>query len=176
MDEHAAIAALVRSIGDARRRIADDELARLRAYLANHTLARPNRAQVDAEVGGHYWIGRVVMPGEWMDRRDAKYLKHVVGLGEWPDGTTVEEYMQSLFEALMDPGAGLAIERDVGSWKLTFAARSRQWRGPLGGPYIVVPFLPEKDLWLTGFQPEQGLTTIERHWRTAGGRWLRTPR
>ena len=126
MEEQAeAIAALVRDIGESGRDITDEELKRLRTHLAAVALVRPTVARVDDEAGGLMWEGDILKGGDWIPRLEAKYLKHVVLNQEWPDGTTIEEYAESLAETVRDPTGGVYIELDEETWKVTCVARSR---------------------------------------------------
>ncbi len=171
-----AISALIRDIGESGRDITDEELQRLRTYLAAVSLARPSVARVDDGAGGLMWEGHILKGGDWMPRLAAKYLKHVMLNREWPDGTTIEEYAESLAEAVQDPTGGVYVERDEDTWKVTCVARSHRWTGRHGAAYIVVAFLPAKDPWLTGFQPDRGLRYITQDQLRTSGRWLRRPR
>jgi len=177
--ERAAIAALVRDVAESGREIADEELRRLRKYLVSWTLDRPLRIVADSETWGYPWPGPddpPILPADQLDQREAKYLKHVVHRGEWPVGTSIDEYMATLRHVVLDENGGVYLERDADSWKVTFVARTPRRRGARGGDYIIVAFLPEKDRWLTGFRPTEGLTAITRRPSIGGARWLKRPR
>lgn len=110
-------------------------------------------AAADDELGGLLWKDQILKGGDPLPRLEAKYLKHVEVNGEWSAGTSIDEYLASLARAVCDANGGVYLERDGRAWKITFVARSRAGIGPRGGPYIVVVFLLEKDLWVTGFRP-----------------------
>ncbi len=173
-DDGAAIAAIIDDLGESGREAPTEELLRIRSYLASHALRRPSLTR-DDELAGLRWQGRVLVPGDLLPRAEAKFLKHVVDRREWPDGTTVEMFMDSLERVVRNASGGVYLERDAGEWKLTFVARSGGWRGDGGGSHIVVVFIPTKGLWVTGYQPAGGLRQIERIGKLAGGRWLRRP-
>lgn len=155
-DDRAVIAALIENLGDSGRDATADELLRLRSYLATHVLRQSTLAR-DDELAGIPWRGRILAPGDLLPRADAKFLKHVVDRREWPEGTTIEAFMDSLERTVGKVSGGVYLERDAGDWKLTFVARSGRWRGDGGGSHIVVVFLPTKGFWVTGYQPAGGL-------------------
>lgn len=178
-DDREAIAALVRDLGESGRDITDEELQRLRDHLATWSLARPLQIEVDPDAWGYRWPNPddpPILPGDRLDQREAKYLKHVVARGEWPAGTTVDDYMASLAQVVRGETSGVYLERDANSWKVTFVVRAPRRPGARGGDYIIVAFLPEKDRWLTGFRPTEGLTQITRRTPTGEARWLKRPR
>jgi hypothetical protein len=114
-----------------------------------------------------------------MDRVGAKYLRHVEFGGEWPIGTSPEQYLESLERTIRNPNGGVYLEwydeaRDA--WRLAFVAPSGRWRGPAGDAYILVTFLADEGRWLTGFQPPRALTYLTRHQSQRSGRWIRRPR
>lgn len=174
-DESQTIITLIRDLGGTARAPAAHELDLLRGDLAGRVLMRRTAALADRDILGYVWQGRLIQAGDRLPLSVIKYLKHAVDRLEWPARTSFQEYLESLTEAVVDPHGGIALERDAGSWKVTCVARSGRWRGPFGGPYIVVAFLPEKNIWLTGFQPEQGLLHVNTKLIESGGRWIRTP-
>lgn len=174
-DNRETIAALVRDLGETGRAATDEEIQRLRTYFATVALRQqPNLAEVEDDLGGLEWEGRILRGGQFMDRLSAKYLYHVQVRQEWPAGTTPGAYLTGLAQAIEHPSGGISLgQDDAGSWRLLFVARSGRWRGPHGGDLIVVGFLAEEGRWLTGFQPDQGRAYVQRHQRRLRGRWLR---
>ncbi len=174
------IARLVRDLGESGRPGSDDEIRQLRTYFAEVGLhRRPNIARADDEIDGWEWEGRPVRGGEYIDRLVAKFLRHVEFGQEWPIGTTVEQYVESLERVIRTPNGGVYLEwfdELCDAWRLAFVAPSRRWRGPGGDAYILVTFLADEGRWLTGFQPPRARTYVARHQEERSGRWLRRVR
>jgi hypothetical protein len=123
--EREAIRRLVRELGEAAgsRVATPDEVARLRDFFGRRVL----RAYVDGYI---------------LD----KYDKHVLRNEEWPEGTSPEEYLESVRETILDPRGSIYLtdHTDGGRWNLYFFGRVRRdWRGPEGSDRIVVIFNAE---------------------------------
>jgi hypothetical protein len=176
-DELAAIGELVRDLGDSGRDATREEIRRLRTYFAEVALRRqPNFGAADDDIGGWEWSGQRIRGGQLMERLGAKYLYHVEHELEWPIGTTPDEYLESLERVIRNQSGGVYLDRAAdGAWRIGFVARSGRWRGAEGGPDILVTFLAERGLWLTGFQPRQGRAYVERGLGAGSMRWLRRP-
>jgi len=145
-DEREAIAALVRDVGESRREIGDEELRRVREYLARETLVRPRQVDAHPDILGypHPRHGRPITADDTLDVQVVKYLKHVVEDAEWPGRTTVEGYLASLARVVRSERSAVYLE-------------------------------PGKDRWMTGFRPGRGLTYVTQHESTSQGRWPRRP-
>jgi hypothetical protein len=135
---------LVRELGEAGgdRAASSEEIARLRDFFGRRVL----HDHVDA------YILR-------------KYDQHVVDRLEWPADTTPEEYLESLRETVLDSRSSiyLAIYEGDADWSMYFVgAVRRAWRGPESGSRLFVAFNAEHHFLITGFQPPDGDTYVER--------------
>jgi hypothetical protein len=145
--EHEAIRRLMRELGEGHgsRTATPDEIARLRDCYGHRVL----RPYVD-----DYILG--------------KYDRHVLGDGEWPEGTSPDENLESVRETVVDSRGTIYLTDDTedGRWNLYFFGRVRRdWRGPEGSDRIVVIFNAEDHRFVSRFHP----TTDEAYVRHRDG-------
>lgn len=175
---------LILDIATTGRDAAETELAVIAAYVASRGFdpsvtptAHPKLGQRGA---GLTWQGRTYASNERVPNGLRHYLLHVVGTPEWPAGTTIPEYEQSLAAAVREADAAMHLSLSRSAlWQLHFFTPSRRWRGPAGAGYILVGYPLNYGWWSTGFQVElpQGhadAQLLSGKWQ--GGRWLRLPK
>ena len=93
---------------------------------------------------------------------------------EWPEGTTLERYIQSLRTLIFDAESGVLVNSYKGELSLAVIRESRDLQGPGGSAWALVQYRVATGHWTTGFQPVDGLDEITKaDW----GRvlWLRRP-
>lgn len=138
-------------------------------YDPGARVALPQRAV------GETWRGRTLVEGETAPVAEAAYFEHVLARGEWPEGTTLADYLRSLRDVLLDHDGGAFLARWKGKDRIGAARRSASLRGRGGGEWIVVVYDPETRHWTCGWQPAEGLATISGgDWSDVS--WLRVPR
>lgn len=158
------------------RELSDDELQRVLEHIAQAGFFPAPNAKAGGRLAGLTWQGRTLTGGDRLPPAEVHYLRHVVARREWPTGTTLEDYLGSGREAVLDPTSGtLASQLHALYWHLTIVRRSGRWQGPQGYEWMVVEYRVELGHWVTIFQLQHGLATItddpERHRQ----RWLRQP-
>jgi len=119
--------------------------------------------------------GRTVRGRDQLPASERDYLKHVIGLREWPSGTTLQRYVDSLRSTILDPSGGIFRSSIESETLLTFVAPSGRWRGPHGGDWIIVGYGLHYGHWTTGFQPRDGLARYADDTQKGSGRWLHQP-
>lgn len=102
-------------------------------------------------------------------------MRHAVAGQEWPPGTTLAEYIQSIRDIALDPASGLFVSqfRTFG-WHHAIVGRADRWRGPRGYTWAMVEYRVTPGYWMTAFQMSQGLAYFSAATRKAG-QWLRQP-
>ena len=73
-----------------------------------------------------------------------------------------------------DVSSSIYLARAVAevTWTLYFVGRvRREWRGEYAGARVVVLFNGERHFWITGFQPENDDSYVDRQ----GGFWVYRP-
>ncbi len=74
----------------------------------------------------------------WLPPAERHSLKHVLVRHEWPDSTTLEDYLASIRAVILDPTSGVATRNyQQRGWHLTIARHSGSWRGPRGSSWIL---------------------------------------
>ncbi|MBI4504048.1 MAG: hypothetical protein HY691_00815 [Chloroflexi bacterium] len=107
---------------------------------------------------------------------EAHYLRHVCAQQEWPEGTTIERYVESLRQTVSDPASGAFLSRYFSHVQVGFVGRPGRWRGLGGADWLLVEYRVDLGHWTTGFQPRRGLLYLEQDKKREGLRWLRPPR
>ena len=132
------------------------------------------REKARGDLAGIEWRGRVLRGNDRLPPAERHYLKHAVKDREWPDGTTLDQYVESLRSVILDPGSGVFTSQYQGTWQIGIIRDSRELRGLNGHEWVLVEYRLATGHWVTAYQPEQGLQDLEGP-RRSDLRWLRRP-
>jgi hypothetical protein len=153
------------------RDITDAELRDLRNTVASVGFDPAAKARAGTEVAGSVWQGRIIASRDHISNEVRHYLRHAIAGQEWPSGTVLDEYLQSLHDAVLDSDGAILLEQFPLVRRLTFLGHSGRWRGPSGGAWILVGYNLGYGYWVTGFQPGedrilslQGSEGPDRRW------------
>ena len=156
------------------RRLTESELRQVLEHIARAGF--DPTANVRAKgLSGIVWQGRVLSGSDRITAAERHYLQHVVQVQEWPSGTTLQEYLDSIRDVILDNRSGVLTCRYRGEWQLTVLRRSDRLQGPAGHSWILVEYRVGLGHWVTAFQPRDGLRVLRQPERT-DVRWLRRPR
>ena len=169
------IDALIVDVATGARRATEAELQRIVEHVAQAGFDPHARERVRGRLAGAVWRGQVLRGRDQLPPAELKYLWHVVSRREWPPGTSMEDYLASIRQVILDPASGVLTSRYEGLWQLGVVRRSGDLRGPRGFEWILVEYRVATGHWVTAFQPEQGLGEL-RSPRRDELRWLRQPR
>jgi len=162
---------LILDLAESGRAANDQDIAWIREHVARAGFDSDSVARASPRLAGLEWNGVLLHSRDWLDNAGAHYLRHVVARQEWPVGTTLDEYIASLRNAVLDTDGGILLQSIQHLWHLTFVARSHEYTGPAGGRWIAVGYGVNYGYWVTGYQPEAGLhrftLALEK-----GERWL----
>uniref|UniRef100_A0A831WYQ1 Uncharacterized protein n=1 Tax=Thermorudis peleae TaxID=1382356 RepID=A0A831WYQ1_9BACT len=158
------------------RRLSDEELREVLEHVA-HAGFDPNaRERARGELAGIVWKGQVLGGSMMLPPAERHYIKHVLLRREWPEGTTLEDYKESIRAVVLDPASGLATRRYEGrAWQLTVVRRNGALRGPADHEWILVDYRVETGHWMTSYQFSED-PQVERRRQATEVRWLRRPR
>jgi hypothetical protein len=110
----------------------------LEAALGARRLARSELQRVLAHVAQ---AGFDPTPDRWGRTSAEKHFhKHVERRQEWPEGTTLETYVASARQVVLDPQSAVFTSRYQGHWQLGVVRRSGELRGPRGHDWVVVEY------------------------------------
>ena len=140
-------------------------------HLVHELGTQPRRASAEEVARLRRHFGEYVLPRRVSSYVVRKHQTHVEDNGEWPRDVTAEEYLESLRQAVRDPQSELFLEysEDEDDWTLYVLGRARRASyGPASSGWIVVIFNADRDLWVTGFQPERGRDYVDER----DGFWL----
>jgi hypothetical protein len=130
---------------------------------------------VRGRLAGTHWQGRVLAGKDRLPPVELKYLWHVLTRREWPQGTTLQNYVDSIRQIALDPESGVFASRYQGAWGLGIVRESRDLRGPGGHDWLLVEYRVARGHWMTALQPERGLQELDDP-RRSDVRWLRQPK
>ncbi len=138
------------------RQLAEEELREVLESVA--------RARFDPEpntpargVSGIYWQGRRLNAADRITSGERHYLRHVVIREEWPAGTTLEDYIRSISEVILDDRSGVFTSLYQGRWQLGIIRRSESLRGIGGAEWVVIEYRIDIGYWTTAYQLQAGV-------------------
>ena len=165
---------LIVEAGSASRELSGAELQRVLEHVARVGFQSATPAKA-SRLGGIVWQGRVLRASERLPSAEVHYLRHAVAEQEWPPGTTLAGYLQSIRDVILDPRSGVLVSQLEGEWQLTVVRQSGPLRGPAGYEWVMVDYRVSITSWVTAFQLRRGLDEITGSARRQGVRWLRRP-
>jgi hypothetical protein len=130
----------LREIGETGRAVAAGELERILWHVATRGFEPVMQPIYPYAVGVNYG-GRTLKVSDELPADEQHYVKHVLWQQEWPVGTTLEQYKQSLIDVIVDPASGLLLNRFQGRfWHLTILRRSGPLQGQGVQDWVVVDY------------------------------------
>lgn len=156
------------------RQLTDAELRHILEHVAQAGFHPQDLETVRGRLTGVPWRGRRLTGVDRLPPAEVKYLWHVLTRQEWPAGTTLLAYLNSIRDVVLDSASGVFTCRYQGIWSLTIVRESGELRGPRGHEWLLVQYRVGRGHWTTAFQLEQGLAELQRpQWSDI--RWLRQP-
>ena len=156
------------------RRLTRDELRQVLEYVAQAGFAPTPDVRAKG-LAGISWQGRILRGSDRITAAERHYLEHVMQVQEWPPGTSLQDYLDSIRDVILDNRSGAFTSRYFGQWQLGVVGRSGSLQGPDGHPWILVEHRVGLKYWVTAFQLKDGLRALRAPERT-DARWLRRPR
>ena len=156
------------------RPLAPDELQRVREYVAQAGF-QPTPDVRAKGLAGIRWRGRLLNGNDRITAAERHYLEHVVQVQEWPSGTSLQQYLDSIQAVILHQRSGLLTCQYYGQLQLSILRRAHNLQGPDGHPWVLVEYRVELGYWVTAFQPRDGLRVLRGSARTEA-RWLQRPR
>lgn len=157
------------------RELSADELNQILEHVAEAGFDPSATERVRGRLASVMWAGRVLRGRDVLPPAELKYLWHVVVREEWPRGTGLTEYLDSIRQVIRDPSSGVFTSRFGGAWQLGIVRESGDLRGPEGRSWLLVEYRLATGRWVTAFQPENGLDELTRPARS-DLRWQRRPK
>ncbi len=174
-EDWAAAEALFLEAAERQRELADEDIRRVILHVAAAGFDPAPRASPGGRSVGLQWQGRAVRGSDHFTSAEVHYLRHVRATQEWPVGTSLDSYLQSIREVVVDPTCAVFLGRFRGYWQVTFVRESRSLQGPDGMPWVRVEYRVGIGQWVTAFQSDSGPNeTLTEPFRTEQ-RWLRPP-
>lgn len=157
------------------RSLDSEQLLRVREHVSSAGFSS-SRYLVGGRLEGIIWNSQALRRTDELTAAEVHYLRHGVLREEWPRGTTLEGYLQSLRGVILDPTSGLltSIWHDR-VWHLSILRRSGPVRGPEGHEWLLVEYEVATGRWTTAFQLDDGPTFLTADRRRKEQRWLRQP-
>lgn len=151
---HYSVDDLIRISGLGLHELTSGEMERVVQHVANAGFSSTEKMQVRTPIRGQYWNGKRLEIGDMIPTEVGHYLKHVIVSQEWPEGTTLEDYKQSLQEVILDPDSDIFVSKYNDAWQIGFVHENQRWRGVRGKDFILVEYKVKYGYWTTGFQPQ----------------------
>ncbi len=154
------------------RQLIRDELQQILDYLAQVGFDPDALEKAGGRIAGLNWQGHTIRAGDRLPPAEVHYLRHVVAQEEWPQGTTFEEYLASISQAIRSPLAEIFTShfRDR-EWQLGIIVPSGELRGIADHDWILIEYRLSIGRLITAYQfsGELPRQDVRRHIR-----WLRS--
>jgi hypothetical protein len=118
---------LIRHLVSRKKRAAFEEIAQITGHVAAAPFAG-DPLEVDEPLWGSFWHGDVIAPGYTLPAEELALLRATRLEGHWPEGTTREQYLADLRQAIRHPQAGVWTLAVDGEPCVVFGARSEERR------------------------------------------------
>ena len=80
-------------------------------HVARVGFAVHTHERVRGRLAGMAWHGRTLRGSDMLPPADVHYLWHVVRRREWPEGTSLANYLESLRSVVLDAASGIPLGR-----------------------------------------------------------------
>jgi hypothetical protein len=168
------VSRLIREAAGDARGLTSAELDRVLQHVAAAGFDSRAREAARGPLRGQIWDGQPVTATTRLPAEARHWLLHVLVNREWPDGTTLAGYVDSLRTVILDPDSGVFVNTYKGELSLGAIRMSHALRGPGGYDWVLVQYRVATGHWTTGFQPADGLDEIAKaDWGRV--QWLRRP-
>ncbi len=101
------------------------------------------------------------------------YLEHVGVNGEWPSGTTLDEYLASAREVVTSSDSGVMVSLRSGRWHVAFFGRLEKPEEYLGSDWVFVEYNVSRGFWRTAHRLWSNPSVLEKDRQRKEIRWLR---
>jgi hypothetical protein len=157
------------------RTLTPGELATVLSHVARAGFDPAAMEVARSAIAGQTWQNRAIVPSDRVPSDVRHYLLHVVVGMEWPTGTTMDGYVASIRDVILDPTSGVFTNEYGGALALGVIRESGALRGPGGYAWVLVQYRVARGHWMTAFQPVDGPAELDKsEWGTV--RWLRMPK
>ena len=152
------------------------ELKRIREHVAKRGFpTTPTKVSRRLD-GTRLPDGTVLRRGDAISPAKEHWAYHVVEKGEWPPGTTQQDYEEAARQIVLDPDSGIFASFHRRGWHLAFVRESRGMKGPAGFDWAMVEYRMSIERQMTAFQPEDGLAWLTDWPGRKRKRWLKKPK
>lgn len=156
--------------------VTTEEIRMVRDVVARRGYDPAGTKRTLGRMTGQTWSGGIIAAGDAIPTAERDFILHARINQEWPTGTSLNEFIESLRSAVLDPDGGVFLAPSSrGGYELTFIARKANLRGPSGSGWILVGYEVDDGWWMAGFQPSSGMNYVEGRTRLRSGRWLKSP-
>src|SRR5690348_4030023 len=140
---------LLQAVVAGHHQITDGELDTIVEYVATAGFDPAAREAARGSIAGQVWQGQLINARFRLPPEVRHWLLHVRVNQEWPIGTTLQEYTDSLRRVVLDADSGVFINRYKGELSLGILRETRELRGPGGYDWILVHYRVATGHWTT---------------------------
>ncbi len=168
------VPALIAELAGTERDASEDEIRRIREYVAERGFDPDALERVRGRGAGIVWRGQTLRGRDQLPPAEAHYVRHVLAEQEWPLGTSLQEYLECVAQIVLDQGSGVFLSYYQDRLQLGFVGRSDHWRGEWGDDWILVDYRASTRHIVTAYQVEAPEFAANQNARRII-RWLRIP-
>jgi hypothetical protein len=152
--------------------LSPSELRRVLEHIAQAGFDPNAREQVRGRLAGVVWQGQVLRGRDRLPPDEVHYLWHVVTRQEWPAGTTLSGYSETVRQVILDPASGVFTSRYQGALQVGIVRSSDDLRGPRDFGWLLVEYRVMTGHWTTAYQLPSIMVELQNE-RRGDVRWLR---
>lgn len=172
LDDEQLIPAIVRSQVQPSRHL----LERVSEYVAGRGFDPQHLQPIDRQVVGLEWQGQVLQLGDRLPVLEQHFLKHVVARAEWPESTTLADYINIAREVVTSRDSGVLAARVRNRWNLFFIEQRGSSMPHAGSDWTVVQYSVAQGHWWSVYRLWRGPEQLTGLAGQEGSRWLRNYR
>ena len=161
---------LIREVAETGRQATDAELQQIREHVTQAAFDPNARERVRGQLAGLVWQGKTLRGSDLLPPSDVHYLRHVIHREEWPAGTSMDNYLESIVRAVLSSEGGVLLGRFQGVLQVGFFGPAGLLRGPDGAEWILVEYRVDTGHCVTAYQVD--LDTALRNSARSDLRWM----
>lgn len=142
---------LINVAANGKRALTHDELGQVVEHVAGVGFDPMPNARVLKKYDGLIVNGQTLRTGDRVPTGYIHFAKHVIDNGEWPAGTSYEDYIKSLERVASNPKTGILLSRyPQNELQLTLFGKGTVSSGAIKSDIIIVNYRVSRGAWMTG--------------------------
>jgi len=122
------------------RPLTNKEIGKVTSFVAERGFNDNLLEKAGGRLTGLEWEGNTIRGSNMMGTGVVHYLRHVIAGNEWPAGTTLEEYYDSISQVVQDKQTKVFISRYSGELQVGFTREAGKYAGTKSSGLFFIEF------------------------------------